>query len=166
MDMEELRILDPVGEFSRANAETAAELQECTVLLQLQALRETVMGFNDRVESFELVSRFNLGSTANIYIEVCNNYSSRGPILIISQSGTEAQEREDSRRKKEEEEKERRKKRRRGGRREGEEEGEWGEKKEGGGGKWRGRGRRGRRGGGGGGGTRNYIFRLYLYLFI
>ena len=72
MDMEELRILDPVGEFSRANAETAAELQERTMLLQLQALQETVAGFNDHVESFELVSRFNLGSTTNIYIQVRN----------------------------------------------------------------------------------------------
>ena len=47
-------------------------------------------GFNDRVESFEVVSRFNLVSTTNIYIEVRNNYSSRGPILIISQLGTES----------------------------------------------------------------------------
>ena len=51
MDMEELRILDSdVGKFSRANAETAAELQERTVLLQLQTLQETVTGFNARVE--------------------------------------------------------------------------------------------------------------------
>ena len=82
MDIEELRILNPVGEFSRANAETAAELQECTVLLQLQALQETVAGFNDRVESFEVVSRFNLFSTTNIYIEVHNNYSNTDHFTI------------------------------------------------------------------------------------
>ena len=55
--MEEERELLDLGEsFSRANAETALELRERTVLLQLQTLEENAAAFNARVEAFELAS--------------------------------------------------------------------------------------------------------------
>ena len=77
---------------------------------------------------FRTGEQINLGSTTNINIEVRNNYSNQGPILIISQSGTESTGGGEEAESGGEE----------GGRRGGEEdEGEWGEKKGG----WRGRGR-------------------------
>ena len=54
---DERELLDWGEAFSRANAETALELREQTVLLQLQTLQENAAAFNARVEAFEEVSR-------------------------------------------------------------------------------------------------------------
>ena len=54
---DECELLDWGEAFSRANAETALELWEQTVLLQLQTLQENAAAFNAQVEAFEEVSR-------------------------------------------------------------------------------------------------------------
>ena len=75
--MEEEQLLGIGESFSRANAETAMELRECTVLLQLQTLQENVAAFNARGQGIRTGEQ-NLGSTTNIEVismlEVCSRH--------------------------------------------------------------------------------------------